>query len=66
MFYFANNGEQALQQLHNNPEIELVMTDINMPVMNGLQFLEKIPETPFKGKALVISAYTDIGNIRVQ
>ncbi len=64
LFYFANNGEQALQQLHNNPEIELVMTDINMPVMNGLQFLEKIPETPFKGKALVISAYTDIGNIR--
>jgi signal transduction histidine kinase len=64
LFYFANNGEQALEQLQNHPEIELVMTDINMPVMNGLQFLEKIPETPFKGKALVISAYTDIGNIR--
>lgn len=64
LFYFANNGEQALEQLQNHPEIELVMTDINMPVMNGLQFLEKIPETPFKGKTLVISAYTDIGNIR--
>ncbi|MBK8416118.1 MAG: response regulator [Bacteroidetes bacterium] len=38
LFYFANNGEQALEQLQNHPEIELVMTDINMPVMNGLQF----------------------------
>jgi hypothetical protein len=63
-FHFAGNGEMALQTLSNNPDIELVMTDINMPVMNGLTFLEKMAEAGFRCKTIVVSAYTDIQNIR--
>ncbi len=64
LFYFAGNGMIALDQLNSRPEIELVITDINMPVMNGLQLLEKIAETRRTCKCIVISAYTDIQNIR--
>src|SRR5688572_11123015 len=63
-FFFAGNGRQALEILNKEPGIELVMTDINMPVMNGLQLLEKIRETGLNNKCIVISAYTDIQNIR--
>ncbi len=63
-FYFAANGLQALEQLTSQPEIELVITDINMPVMNGLQLLEKIADSKRMCKCIVISAYTDIQNIR--
>ncbi len=63
-FYFAANGVYALDQLKLRPEIELVITDINMPVMNGLQLLEKLSEANLPLKCIVISAYTDIENIR--
>src|SRR4030095_10391837 len=63
-FFFAGNGEQALEILLNEPEVELVMTDINMPVMNGLQLLDKIREARLQCKCIVISAYTDMQNIR--
>jgi len=62
--HFAGNGEQALEVLKNEPAVKLVMTDINMPVMNGLALLEKIGELGFAVKCLVVSAYTDIQNIR--
>ncbi len=62
--HFAGNGEQALEVLQNEPAIELVMTDINMPVMSGLALLEKIGELGYPVKCLVVSAYTDIQNIR--
>ena len=64
-FFFAGNGEQALEILKREPVVDLVMTDINMPVMNGLQLLEKISELKFPCKCIVISAYTDIQNIRI-
>ncbi len=63
-FFFAGNGEQALEILNRETEIDIVMTDINMPVMNGLQLLEKISEVKIPCKCIVISAYTDIQNIR--
>lgn len=64
VFHFANNGAQALQVLEKEPDIELVLTDINMPVMTGLMLLEKIGEAGYHCKNIVISAYTDIQNIR--
>jgi signal transduction histidine kinase len=63
-FHFANNGSQALQILEKESDIELVLTDINMPVMSGLILLEKIGEAGYRCKNVVISAYTDIQNIR--
>jgi len=63
-FLFAQNGEQGLGILLKEPDMEMVMTDINMPVMNGLTFLEKIRDAKLPCKSIVISAYTDIENIR--
>ena len=39
----AGNGREALEQLRQNPEVELVLVDWNMPVMNGLEFIRRGP-----------------------
>lgn len=43
-FVFAHNGIEALNQIAQFPEIRLVLSDINMPEMDGLTFLSKIKE----------------------
>jgi signal transduction histidine kinase len=63
-FDFAQNGEEALHKIKNDPSIDLVFTDINMPVMDGLTLLKKIKEEQVQPKAVVISAYGDMDNIR--
>jgi len=64
-FFFAKNGLQALEKLNENKNIELVLTDINMPEMDGLTLLKKMQElnNPLL-KSVFISAYGDIVNIR--
>jgi signal transduction histidine kinase len=66
--FFALNGIDALETLHNEPDIDLVLTDINMPGMNGLSLLSKIQEIkPSLNSVIttiVISAYNDLENIR--
>lgn len=63
-FEFAGNGAQALQKITDDPELELVFTDINMPVMDGLTLLAKIKEISPVTKSVVVSAYGDVKNIR--
>ncbi len=64
-FEFAQNGVQALQKLDDDPEISVILTDINMPEMDGLTLLEKVGERNNPGiKAVIISAYGDMENIR--
>ncbi len=63
-FFFAGNGEEALKKLNEDPSIEIVFTDINMPVMDGLTLLNKMREMHMMQKAVVISAYNDLTNIR--
>src|SRR5579885_613695 len=63
-FAFAHNGLEALEALHNDREIDLVLTDINMPVMGGLTLLSKIKEINPILKAVIVSAYGDLQNIR--
>lgn len=63
-FEFAGNGAQALKKISDDPELELVFTDINMPVMDGLTLLAKIREISPVTKSVVVSAYGDVKNIR--
>ncbi|MEO8233566.1 MAG: response regulator [Ignavibacteriota bacterium] len=64
-FFFSNNGVDALNILNEDPEIELVLTDINTPEMDGLTLLTKIKElkNPLM-HSVNVSAYGDILNIR--
>jgi len=63
-FSFARDGVEALEQLERNPEIELVLTDLNMPRMDGLTLLAKIAELDRRMRLIVVSAYGDMENIR--
>ncbi len=64
-FCFAKNGVEALHLLTDDETIDLVMTDINMPEMDGLTLLTKIKEmeNPLM-RSIIVSAYGDIQNIR--
>ena len=63
-FHFAGDGEQALHSLSTHPAIDLVITDINMPVMDGLTLLRRAGELKRILKTVIISAYDDMENIR--
>ena len=64
-FVFAQNGKDALEKLDLNPDIEIVFSDINMPIMDGLTLLVKLNEKNPLLKAVIVSAYGDMDNIRV-
>ena len=63
--FFATNGEEALEVLAKNPTISIIVTDINMPVMDGLELLRRVNEmnNPTQ-KVIIVSAYGDMDNIR--
>jgi sigma-B regulation protein RsbU (phosphoserine phosphatase) len=63
-FTFARHGEEALAALNAGLGIELVLTDINMPVMDGLTLLGHIRERHQPPATVVVSAYGDMTNIR--
>jgi adenylate cyclase len=63
-FIFASNGRDALEKIEQNPDIDMVLSDINMPEMDGLTLLAKMSETCPLIKAVIISAYGDMDNIR--
>jgi sigma-B regulation protein RsbU (phosphoserine phosphatase) len=64
-FYFAHNGLEALAILYNNPDIEIILSDINMPEMDGLTLLAKVNEMRNPAlRVIMVSAYGDMKNIR--
>ncbi len=63
-FRFASDGEDALRVLALEPDIELIATDINMPVMDGLTLLVHIGKLARLTKTIIVSAYDDLENIR--
>ncbi len=63
-FVFAMNGVEALTELKLHEDIDIVLSDINMPEMDGLTLLSKIPDVSPLVKTVIISAYGDMENIR--
>jgi adenylate cyclase len=63
-FVFARDGVDALTVLKANGTIDMVVTDINMPRMDGLSLLQKLQEGEDKISTIIVSAYGDMTNIR--
>ena len=64
-FLFAHNGIEAMALLLQQPDIDIILSDINMPEMDGLTLLTKINEMRNPAlKCIMVSAYGDMGNIR--
>jgi adenylate cyclase len=63
-FLFAKDGQDALEILDNTPDIDMVLSDINMPRMDGLTLLVRLNEQHKDLKTVIVSAYGDMGNIR--
>ncbi len=64
-FLFAINGVDALEKLLEDPEVDIVLSDINMPEMDGLTLLSELQEKNPLIKSVIVSAYGDMENIRV-
>ncbi len=63
-FIFAENGRHALEQLLEHTDVDLVLSDINMPEMDGLTLLSRLSEQNHLLKSVIVSAYGDMENIR--
>lgn len=63
-FLFARDGEEALSLLGAEPDIDVVLSDINMPRMDGLTLLTRLQELSSLLRTVVVSAYGDMKNIR--
>jgi adenylate cyclase len=63
-FRFAHHGEEALATLSAEPDIDLMLLDINMPVMDGLTLLSELRQRQLEVQAIIVSAYGDMTNLR--
>ena len=63
-FVFACDGVDALEKLNADPTIDMVLSDINMPKMDGLTLLQQLPDVDPNLRAVIVSAYGDMDNIR--
>src|SRR6202051_366768 len=63
-FMFAHDGIEALASIENHPDVDMVVSDINMPRMDGLSLLQKLQEAEDKKSTIIVSAYGDMNNIR--
>jgi signal transduction histidine kinase/AraC-like DNA-binding protein len=64
VFQYALNGQDALHWLQENKEIDIVLCDINMPVMDGLALLDHLAQHPSPLKVIMVTAYGNMNNIR--
>ena len=64
LFHFARDGVEALERVAAAPEIDLVVTDINMPRMDGLTLLDRLAGAERRLSTVIVSAYGDMPNIR--
>ena len=64
-FFFAENGVEALSLINSVENIDMVLSDINMPKMDGLTLLGHLKEDVPLIKSVIVSAYGDMDNIRM-
>ncbi len=55
----AKNGQEALDMIAKNPDTDLLLVDINMPVMNGLEFIKKVKEIGKYGHIPIVIVSTE-------
>ena len=65
-FGFAHDGVEALAFLAENPDFDMVVSDINMPRMDGLTLLAKLQDETTRFSTVIVSAYGDMANIRTR
>src|SRR3981189_3245568 len=63
-FVFAHDGIEALQSIEDHPHVDMVVSDINMPRMDGLSLLARLQEAEAKKSTVLVSADGDMNNIR--
>ena len=63
-FVFATNGQEALTRILEHPDTAVILSDINMPVMDGLALLAHTHADYPAMKTVIVSAYGDLGNLR--
>jgi len=63
-FSFVHNGQQALDKLETESGFDMVLSDIRMPHMDGLTLLSKLNKMYPMLKAVMVTAYGDMENIR--
>ncbi|MGF1534495.1 MAG: response regulator [Bernardetiaceae bacterium] len=63
-FIFAANGVDALEKLKHNPDVDVVLCDVNMPQMDGITLLSKTRKVSQTVQTIIVSAYGDMRNIR--
>jgi len=63
-FIFAMHGKDALKILESHPDTQIILSDINMPEMDGIELLSIITEKYPKIRTVMVSAYSDMSNIR--
>src|ERR1700732_1524827 len=64
-FVFAHDGIEALASIEQHPHVDMVVSDINMPRMDGLSLLARLQEAEDKKSTIIVSAYGDMNNIRI-
>ncbi len=61
---FAQNGVEALEKLEAHNDIDMILSDINMPEMDGLTLLQQLNQLHLDLRAVIVTAYGDMKNIR--
>ncbi|HAY34443.1 MAG TPA: adenylate/guanylate cyclase domain-containing protein [Ignavibacteria bacterium] len=64
-FVFAVNGNDALIKIKEHNDIDILLSDINMPEMDGLTLLSRLNDSNTLIKSVIVSAYGDMENIRI-